>query len=420
LAVFQPVDDILIALLILLLVSRVLGLMSKRFNLSPMVGEVLGGLLLSPLFLNVLAVGSDLELFASFAIIVIMFHSGISTDFSSFRRHQVSSLVIAIMGVAVTAVSIFCLVYLVLGFPFDTSLFLGAIIANSAIEVTASILRNSSERLRAIVIGASFVDDVMAVFLLGVVLTFVGSEPHEVLPLLQYMGVHVSRGVALLITSAKVLFFLLSVFFIFSKLFAVLLDRFVNRGFEVLLTIGFLTAFGLGIFSKWVGLHEVIGVYLAGLILARWGILPDPMLTRGIASMKFQETLSFMMDSLFSPIFFGFVGVLLGGALAGLGGDLAMIYLWVVLIAAIAIGGKIIGCGLGAKLRGFPTPGALLIGIALGGRGALEFILIQSGLNTGLLDQSQFSTIILVVLVTILITPFLFRLVRTRSRDECV
>ena len=57
-ALINPVKDILIALMILLLVSRVLGLLAERLKVSPMIGEVLGGLLLSPLFLNILASSS--------------------------------------------------------------------------------------------------------------------------------------------------------------------------------------------------------------------------------------------------------------------------------------------------------------------------------------------------------------------------
>jgi Kef-type K+ transport system membrane component KefB len=69
-------------------------------------------------------------------------------------------------------------------------------------------------------------------------------------------------------------------------------------------------------------------------------------------------------------------------------------------------------------MRRFSRSGALLIGVALGGRGALEFILIQSGLSTGLLDHDQFSTVTLVLLMTILLTPLLFRVVSERTKAE--
>ncbi|MGA1848184.1 MAG: cation:proton antiporter, partial [Thermoplasmatota archaeon] len=90
--IFKPIDDILIALLLLLLLSRALGLLFQRFKISPIAGEVIGGLLLSPLILNMLseAPGTgtpDLITFSEFAIIVIMFHSGLYTDFSSFREY---------------------------------------------------------------------------------------------------------------------------------------------------------------------------------------------------------------------------------------------------------------------------------------------------------------------------------------------
>ena len=416
---FSPIEDFLVALLLMLLVCRILGLLAKRLGVSSMVGEIVGGLILSPLLLNILSAGPDISLFADFAIIVIMFHSGLFTDFSSFRSQRVSSIVVGALGVAVTFLLIFCLTHLVLGFALKTSLFLGAIISNSAIEVCASVLRDvNNERLRSLVIGASFVDDIMAVFVLGVVLTFVGASPSEATPLIGVAGFSLPPLAVLGVTSVKVIVFLLLVSFVMSKVLALVMDRFVGRGFEVMLTIGFLTAFLLGILSRWVGLHEVIGVYLAGLILSRWGILPDPMLFRGISIAKFRETLSAMIYSLFSPIFFGFVGILLGGALHSSGAsDLPMLFVLVLLMTFFALAGKVVGCGLGARLKGIAPSGALLIGVAMGGRGALEFILIQFGLEKGLMDQGQFSAVIIVTLMTIILTPVLFRIVQGRISD---
>ena len=108
----------------------------------------------------------------------------------------------------------------------------------------------------------------------------------------------------------------------------------------------------------------------------------------------------------------------MGDALSGSIGRIGTIYVWVALIATVAIVSKLVGCGIGALIRKIPTQGAVLIGVALCGRGALEFILIQSGLDRGLLSEDQFSTVILVVLISILLTPLLFRLVRSRVKTE--
>jgi Kef-type K+ transport system membrane component KefB len=376
--------------------------------------------LLSPLFLNLLEEGPTLITFSEFAIIVIMFHSGLYTDFSSFKDHRWSSIIIGALGVVASFFLIFALSAFVFGLSLETSLFLGAILSNSAIEVSSAMLaRTTHDRLRTIVVGASFIDDILAVFVLGVVLSFVSRTPGVLVPIVGELEGYTATGVSLLFTSVKVIAFLIITFFILSRISQSILDRFSGMGFEVLLSIGFLFALAIGIISRWMGLHEVIGVYLAGLILSKWGILPDPMLTRGVSWMKFKETFTLMMDALFSPIFFGVVGILLGSSLIDEGGNSVIyILIGVVLFTLFAFLGKIVGCGIGARIRGIGPSGALMIGTAMGGRGALEFILIKSGLKEGLLSPDEFSIVIIVTLMTILLTPFLFRTVERWKKND--
>ncbi|MGA1793843.1 MAG: cation:proton antiporter [Thermoplasmatota archaeon] len=424
-ALFQPIDDILIALLLLLLLSRSLGLLFHRFKISPIAGEVLGGVLLSPLILNLLSEAPgqgtpELLTFSEFAIIVIMFHSGLYTDFSAFRQYRWTSIVVGAIGVVVSFSLIFMLSFFVFHLSLETSLFLGAILSNSAIEVSSAMLVNTRyDKLRTIVIGASFIDDILAVFVLGVVLSFVKTTPGILLPVVGEVDGIASSVLSLGWTSLKVLSFLLLTFYILNKLSHKVLDRFAARRFEVILSVGFLFALGLGIFAKWVGLHEVIGVYLAGLILSQWGVMPDPMLTRGIAWMKFKESFTNMMEALFSPIFFGVVGLLLGSNLVSEGGDsVGYIIFGVAVFTFFAFMGKIVGCGAGARLKKIAPSGALLIGVAMGGRGALEFILIKSGLKEGLLSPDEFSIVIMVTLMTILMTPVLYQLTAKWKRKD--
>jgi len=418
LALFEPVTDTLLALLILLLLSRTFGLLSDRFSISPMFGNVLAGLALSPLILNVLTIQADLSTFASFAIIVIMFHSGINTDFSSFKDNRVTSLVVGTFGVIVSFFLIFSLSFWIFDFSFEASLFLGAILSNSAIEVCSTLLRDSrDERIKSIVIGASFVDDVLAVFVLGVVLSFVHRPSSILEPITGETSDLITNGINLVFTSIKVIAFLLITFYLLTHFTGRLLDRFSRRGFPVLLSIGFILAFALGIFASWMGLHEIIGVYLAGLILSQWGVRSDPMLTRGVNLMKFKETLSYMMVSLFSPLFFGYVGIRLGDALIDQGGgELLLLFVGVVLFTIFSFMGKIVGCGAGARIKGMVPDQAVIIGIAMIGRGALELILIRSGADEKLIDSTQFSILTIVTLFTILLTPVLYRFASRRLR----
>lgn len=396
-----------------------------RFNISPIAGEVIGGLLLSPLLLNVVSDSAangtpDLITFSEFAIIVIMFHSGLHTDFTTFRQMKWTSIVVGLMGVIFSFGFIFTLSLGVFRLSIETSLFLGAILSNSAIEVSSAMLSNTRyDKLRTIVVGASFIDDILAVFVLGVVLSLVTGTPGILIPIIGEVTGPAFTAIGLTWTSIKVIAFLLGTFYVLSRVSQKLLDRFSSRGFEVLLSIGFLSALALGLISKWVGLHEVIGVYLAGLILSQWGVLPDPMLKRGINWMKFKETFTHIMDALFSPIFFGVVGLLLGSNLVQEGGDsILYIFIGVLLFSFFAFMGKIIGCGAGARIKKIAPAGALLIGASMGGRGALEFILIKSGLKEGYLSANEFSIIIIVTLITILVTPVLYQLIQSWKSDE--
>lgn len=362
----------------------------------------------------------DLIAFSEFAIIVIMFHSGLHTDFTTFRQMKWTSIIVGVMGVLVSFAMIFVLSFLVFRLSLETSLFLGAILSNSAIEVSSAVLSNTKyDRLRTIVVGASFIDDILAVFVLGVVLSLVSGTPELLIPIIGEVTGPASTVLGLLWTSVKVIAFLLITFYILSRVSQKLLDRFASKGFEVLLSVGFLSALVLGIFSKWVGLHEVIGVYLAGLILSQWGVLPDPMLKRGVNWMKFKETFTYMMDALFSPIFFGVVGLLLGATLVSDGGgSILYIFVGVVLFSFFAFMGKIVGCGAGARIKKIAPAGALLIGASMGGRGALEFILIKFGLKEGYLSPDEFSIVIIVTLMTILVTPVLYSIIRRWKKDE--
>ncbi len=415
-ALFSPISDILLALLILLVLCRMLGLIFERYGISPIVGNVMGGLLLSPLILNLLSSDGDLSVFVSFAIIVIMFQSGVFTDFASFKRYRMTSLVVGTMGVVVSFALIFVLSYWGFHFSLEASMLLAAILSNSAIEVCAVMLKDSrNERLRSIVIGASFVDDILAVFVLGVVLSFTKHSS----PLPESMLGGTSDAVAVAIdlgfTSVKVIAFLLVTSYVLSFVVGKVLDRFSRKGFTLLLSIGFIFAFGLGILAKWVGLHEVIGVYIAGLLISRWGISPDPMLTRGVSLMKFKETLNSMVVSLFSPLFFGFIGIMLGGALSDQGvSEIGVLLFGVLIFTFFALMGKVVGCGFGARIKGIMPKEAMLIGAAMGGRGALELILIRSSTDEGFLNASQFTILTVVTLMTILLTPIIYRILKAR------
>jgi len=396
------IEGILVSLLLLLLLSRLLGILVERVGVHPIIGEVAGGLLLSPLIFGVVKSSLSLNIFSQFSILMVMLYSGITTDYASYTRHRKEAVFIASGGVLMTFILIYAGARYVLGFSLVASLFMGAILSNTAIEVSAGVLRRrESGKIASLVMGASFADDILAVVVLGVA-TSLAVTPDG--------GGSFEEMQSLAVAIAKVLIFLFVTFYILTRLLPKFFDRFVQSKESHLFTIAFLLMFLLAIVARYVGLHEVIGAYLAGLILAKWREEPDPMVRRSILWSRIGGTIDYMITSLFSPIFFGYMGIILGEALSGTtpgGGSLKGLLIIIVILTALSVAGKIIGCGGTTWLMGNGWNESLRVGSVMVGRGALELVLISYGLFIGYIDTLQSAALITVTLLTVFLAPLL-------------
>lgn len=401
------IEAILVSLLLLLLLSRLLGILVERAGVHPIIGEVAGGLLLSPLLFGVVKSSLSLNIFSQFSILMVMLYSGLTTDYASYTRHRKAAILIASGGVLTTFLLIYAGARYLLDYSLVASLFMGAILSNTAIEVSAGVLRRrESGKITSLVMGASFADDILAVVVLGVVTSLAvtpggGGMQHEL------------RSLAVAI--AKVLIFLFVTFYILTRLLPGFFDRFVQSRESHLFTIAFLLMFLLAIVARYVGLHEVIGAYLAGLILAKWREEPDPMVRRSILWYRIGRTTDYMITSLFSPIFFGYMGIVLGEALTetGLGGaSINALLSAIAILAILAVVGKIVGCGGASRAMGNELSESLRVGSVMVGRGALELVLISYGLFRGYIDTLQAAVLITVTLLTVFLAPLLHGIFR--------
>lgn len=387
---------VLSSLIILILGSRLLGFLFRKYEYQSMIGEVLGGFILGGMVLSIIHPMDSLELFADFGIIMIMLAAGMETNFSSFRKNIKGSMITAVLGVLATFLVVFFPLTL-LGFDWGTSLFLAAIMSNSAIEVSAGVLMKPGHpRLKSVVMGASFVDDILSVFLLGIVASSVFGNT-SITP--DY----------LVVVSIKIFLFMILSLTIGSKILEKGFDRIRNEeGSEkLLLTATFLVAFSFAILARLVGLHEVIGAYIAGLIIGKWGAHIGPMLKRRIAFLNMMDDIRASMKAIFSPIFFGYMGVLLSSNQV-ISSDYALIISITILLVGLGFAGKYIGCGLGARLSGFSSKASFLVGTAMLGRGALEMILAKYAFDNGVINSTIFTALILFVLITIISAPILY------------
>lgn len=391
-------------LLLLLLFGRALGEVFRRFKFEPLIGEVLAGLILGPAILGLIVIqeGTEnpLEYFSQFGILMLMLLAGLTTDFSSFAENKMSSLVISVAGVLASFSLVYFPLHYLLGIDFIASLFIAAVLSNTAIEVSARILMHSeNQKIKAVIIGASFIDDIIAVFLIGIVSSkaVLDKDPG-------------AMEIAWL--AARVIIFLFITLIVVSWPLEKLFDRLLKSTEEgkLILTSTFILTFLFALIANQVGLHFVIGAYISGLLIGKWGSKIGPLLRRRITRRKLVEDIDAPLRAVFSPIFFGFIG--LSASIIIDGGDTAIsdVVPLIMILSVLAILGKVVGCGFGAKICRFKGRESITIGTAMCGRGALELVLLSFGLENEVITEPLFISLVIVTLITIILTPILYTL----------
>lgn len=404
--------DYLLWLILLLLFGRILGEVFRRFEFQPLIGEVLAGLILGPALLGfiVFSIGEEnpLEYFSQFGILMLMLLAGLITDFESFAENKMSSIVIGAFGVIVSFVMVFLPLHFLLDVDLLPSLFIAAILSNTAIEVCAGILIHSTnQKIKNVVLGASFVDDIIAVFLIGIVSSYVFLG--ETLDIVEIGWLAV-----------KVIIFLIVTLVVVSWPLEKLFDR-LHKGaeeFKLMLTTTFILTFLFALVATWVDLHYVIGAYIAGLIVGKWGSRVGPMLRRRITWRKLVDDIDTPLRAIFGPIFFGYIGLLVSVIVKEVGAPLWEVVSLILVISILAFFGKIIGCGLGARICKFKDSETIVIGTVMCGRGALELVLLSFGLEIGAITEPQFISLVIVTLITIVLTPILYTLTIKRYEKK--
>jgi Kef-type K+ transport system membrane component KefB len=415
-------ESFLLPVVLLLLVGRTLGQIFKRYGFQSLIGEVLAGIVIGIFFMTFssqyfIDALPSLAVLSQFGVIMLMLLSGLMTDYRTFIKNEKASIFIGTIGVIVTFLLVFIPMQFIIGPMFGVdetivNLFIAAILSNTAIEICAGVLLHSKKtKLKAVIIGASFVDDIIAVFLIGIVSTMVYTGKP---PLIEDIA----------ILSIKVIAFLAISLLVASALIEKGFDKIMSGGGKITLTVTLIMAFSFAIVASLLGLHEVIGAYIAGLIIGKWGERVGPMLKRRIAWQKLKEDIDTPLRAIFGPLFFGFIGLSLiipsieePNNNITLFSEITTAFPLVVLILVLAVLGKVIGCSSAAKLFKFSNEESLALGCAMCGRGALELVLVSFGYGAGIIDETIFITLVLVTIITVLITPILYTIAERRMKD---
>ena len=398
--------QLMLSLLLILVAAWAMGSIFTRYGLPFVLGELVAGIIIGPPIFGLIGPSPAIELLAELGIFFVMFHTGMEMDPKELVEHLWPSLAVAIGGFILP----FVLGYFTtraFGGTINQALFVGMGISITAIAVQSVILhslRISTTYIGHIIIGAAIADDILSLIGLSVLLGMAKSGTIEVSGLMILIG--------------KVIgFFIFTILmgqFVMPKLTSKLHDR-EGKAFTFAMAAALLMAY----LAELVGLHLIIGAFLAGQFVRKE--IMDEKIHHAISDRFYGLSYGFLV-----PIFFASLSFHLH-----FNWDISFLSFALALTAA-AIIGKLVGCGLGYAIFKRNYWESIIVGFGMNGRGAVEIVVASVVLklsnellsaNPGmapLLTQDQFSALILMAFITTLMAPLTLKWAVTRacSSDE--
>lgn len=383
----------LLDLAIILLFTKVLGLMTKKVQMPQVVGALLAGLILGPAGFGILSETSFIHEVAEIGVIVLMFCAGMETDIKELKASGKASFIIALCGVVVPLLGGFAAAYFfnkpgMIVSDADASVFLqnifiGVILTATSVSITVETLKELGKlktRSGNAILGAAIIDDILGIIALTIVTSMADPSVKLGTVMIKIVGFFIFAGV---------------VGFIFYRLYKNWVDtakKEMHRHTIIAFVFCLLMAY---IAEEVFGVADITGAFIAGLIISN--------VRRSTYLQGKFDTISYL---LVSPVFFASIGLKvvlpeMSGAIIG----------FAVVLTIVAILTKVIGCGLGAKMCGYQNYQSKRIGVGMISRGEVALIVASKGSSLGLLGSAFLGPVIIVVVITTIITPVFLKVV---------
>jgi Kef-type K+ transport system membrane component KefB len=396
---------------LILLAARIGGELFERYlKQPPVLGELVAGIIISPFALGYFihdpiilhfatvqgAFGlhefNIMEVISEISVVALLFVAGIETDVNAFLRQGVTGGLVALGGVILPfTFGYFITMWLAPETGIAGWLFMGAALTATSIGVTVRILMEMGKlqtRAGTTVLVGAVIDDIIGIVILSIVLgisytTQAGGEinlAHIGLDALRIAAIGFAVWFALLIIGVK-----------FNKYISrFLLNPFRKSGTIPIfaLIIGFIIAYLVTL----VGLHPVVGAYVAGLMFAATDEREDIL----------DKTRPIML--FLAPFFFCYLGMQVDTRLLWGGAVIAII----LIVAAVV--GKAVGCYIPARFAGkMSHTESMIVGVGMVPRGEVGLIIAGAGLLAGAISRNLFGAAVAVSVITTLIAPAMLK-----------
>ncbi len=391
---------------VVLAACRITGIIFKKMNQPRVVGEMFAGILLGPSFLGWIAPHFSAYLFpphslgflnalAQVGVIVFMFLVGLNINPKELK-HEGHAAILA-SHVSITAPFLLAALLSLYLYPrlsddgvafISFALFMGAAMSITAFPVLARILAERKmlhSRLGTVAIACAAVDDVTGWIILAYIVVLVRSE-------------HSSSSIWIVLAGISA-FALVMIYIVPSLLERVFLNAYKRWGSLSENRMAFLMFLVLAsaLCTERLGIHLLFGAFLLGAIMPK-----EPQFIRHL-----RDRFETITVTLLLPLFFAFTGLRTDVALV----KGPQMWMYCVLIIIVATAGKLGGSTVAAYMSGMPLRESAGLGTLMNTRGLMELVILDVGLDIGVISPALFSMMVIMALVTTFMTSPLLNLV---------
>jgi Kef-type K+ transport system membrane component KefB/nucleotide-binding universal stress UspA family protein len=402
-----PSEALFLAQLLLLIAAgRLLGELLQRLGQPAIMGQLIAGILLGPSVFGALLPDLQQRLFppareqqamlqaiAQLGVLLLLVLTGMEADLAVVRNSRRAAFSVSIAGIAVPFACGFLWTQLLpdglLPDPNQrlvTALFMGVALSISSVKIVALLVRELGFLRRTVgqvIVASAIVDDTIAWITIAVVFGLARSGGIDAASVLRSV-----LGTAVF----------LALSFTVGRRIVLHLIRWANDAFVSelpVVTMALVIMAVMALLTEAIGVHTVLGAFIAGMLIGQ-----TPIRARHI-----DEQLRGLITALFMPVFFG---------MAGLSANLTVLAAPSVLgvtalLVAVASIGKFSGAMIGGRIGGLSGAESLAVGCGMNARGSTEIIIATVGLSLGALNETLFTAILTMAMVTTLSMPPLLR-----------
>lgn len=380
------------SLAIIITAAKLGGYISFRIGQPAVLGELIVGIILGPSVLNLLAIPyfTDQHLpeaihqLAEMGVLLLMFLAGLEMHLSDLLRSSKVAALAGALGVILPLI-LGTITGSLFGMDMQPAVFVGLILSATSVSISAQTLMELKvlrSRVGVGLLGAAVFDDVLV--LLGLAVFTAVTQPESSAGLINVLGIILKMALFLGIASAIG-------WWAFPSLIRRISSLPVSQG---LIAFTFVTILLYAWLAETMGnMAAITGAFLAGIWFSR---TPErERIHNGIATIAY---------TVFVPVFFINIG--LSANARELSWESGLLMVVMVLVAVI---GKVLGSGYGAFWGGLTRRESIQLGVGMISRGEVGLIVAAIGIEQGLIQESTFSAVVGVVILTTMLTPLLLR-----------